>query len=1067
MSKATFKSKRGESGSQYRQCVTCPRFITSGDTHSLCVVCLGAKHAESAFEEAGCPHCERLPIHTLRSRRALFEEGVFASAPHGAGPASAEAERWLHSWGSQLDLAEGLETAKPLSLSSPARSTARSLGSEARTAVSSPQRAGPVFHLSPSEEEDVESTGFSPTLSPQYEELLEVVTRAVAKLNINWPADDQTEEQRSKLDERFLRSKSLPLRRSLPFFPDLHTEVSRSWKRPFSSRLFIPASDYYGNVAGLSECGYRAMPRVEQTLASYLAPGAASSLKAPVLPTKPLRGSSVLLGKGYAAAGQAGACLHTMAVLQAYQADLLKELDEGEQISSSDVGELRRTADLALRATKETARAIGRSMAAMVAAERHLWLTLSDNGQESQRRPVTHCQAVSKTVGSDGSSVQRDTFWPAVHETPTVVAQVQGVLPEGKPIPHDQVHAAMPTCLGHVEETLVLVSGPGPGSSLPPRNASDGCIPDRLGSGHEWPPCPRSVEWSPSHVAHQLPGDAGRVSSTETFSSGPKKSQCASTHRQHSCGFLCQPPGRSAFAPLMQAGAPDPCVVPGQVPLAESGLYSWASQYRSRHPVEAGAEAWGMEASPRGGEADLESFWPGTGGSVCDSSDIALSPLVLSDSSGSAGAGCYGTDVAEASSVRLPPDCSAPGSSRESAPGRGPAVASSPVLAGPSMVLGPDFSPRRLPMGDSSQERSPLRSGGHDLSPPPGVVEAVGVAPEGARLIASGLSTEVVETILQSRAPSTRKLYGLKWRLFTSWCGDHQLNPVNCPIGTVLEFLQARFSAGLSHSTLRVYVAAIASYHAPMGGQSVGKDPLIIRFLRGVLRLRPRVRSRVPPWDLAVVLEALCKPPFEPIEQVSERLLTLKTVLLLAISSLKRVGDLQALSVASIDFTPGLAKVFLYPRVGYVPKVPSSVPRPVVLQAFCPPPFREPNQEKLNCMCPVRALDAYVHRTALWRKSDQLLVCYGPPKKGFPAAKQTLSRWIVDAIIVAYESSDLPSPLGVKAHSTRGMAASKAFFAGVPIQDICDAAGWSTPLTFVRFYDLDLQATPGSAVLLP
>ncbi len=174
--------------------------------------------------------------------------------------------------------------------------------------------------------------------------------------------------------------------------------------------------------------------------------------------------------------------------------------------------------------------------------------------------------------------------------------------------------------------------------------------------------------------------------------------------------------------PLCKLAHQMPCVVPGQVPLAESGLYSWASQCRSRHPVEAGAEARGMEASPRGGEADLESFWPGTGGSVCDSSDIALSPLVLSDSSGSAGAGCYGTDVAEASSVRLSPDCSAPGSSRESAPGRGPAVASSPALAGPSMVLGPDFSPRRLPMGDSSQERSPLTSGGYDLSPPPGVM---------------------------------------------------------------------------------------------------------------------------------------------------------------------------------------------------------------------------------------------------------------------------------------------------------------------------------------------------------
>ncbi len=190
----------------------------------------------------------------------------------------------------------------------------------------------------------------------------------------------------------------------------------------------------------------------------------------------------------------------------------------------------------------------------------------------------------------------------------------------------------------------------------------------------------------------------------------------------------------------------------------------------------------------------------------------------------------------------------------------------------------------------------------------------------------------------------------MKWRLFTSWCGDRQFDPVNCPIGTVLEFLQARFSTGLTHSTLRVYVVAIATHHAPMGGQSVGKDPLNARFLCGVMRLRPRVQSCVPPWDLVVVLESLCMPPFEPIKEISERLLTLKTVLLLALSSLKRFGDLQALTVAPsyLDFVPGLAKAFLYPHTGYVPKFPSSVPRPVVLQAFCPPPFREPDQKKLN-----------------------------------------------------------------------------------------------------------------------
>ncbi len=63
------------------------------------------------------------------------------------------------------------------------------------------------------------------------------------------------------------------------------------------------------------------------------------------------------------------------------------------------------------------------------------------------------------------------------------------------------------------------------------------------------------------------------------------------------------------------------------------------------------------------------------------------------------------------------------------------------------MVLGPDFSPRWLSMGGSRQEGSPLTGRGHDLSPLLGVVEAVGVAPEGAHLIASGLSTEFAETI--------------------------------------------------------------------------------------------------------------------------------------------------------------------------------------------------------------------------------------------------------------------------------------------------------------------------------
>ncbi len=92
----------------------------------------------------------------------------------------------------------------------------------------------------------------------------------------------------------------------------------------------------------------------------------------------------------------------------------------------------------------------------------------------------------------------------------------------------------------------------------------------------------------------------------------------------------------------------------------------------------------------------------------------------------------------------------------------------------------------------------------------------------------------VLET---STRRSMRKLYALKWRLFTSWCGDCRLDPVNCPIGTVLEFSRACSSTGLTHSTLKAYVAALPAYRAPLGGQLVGRHPLVTRFLHSKRKL--------------------------------------------------------------------------------------------------------------------------------------------------------------------------------------------------------------------------------------
>ncbi len=218
-----------------------------------------------------------------------------------------------------------------------------------------------------------------------------------------------------------------------------------------------------------------------------------------------------------------------------------------------------------------------------------------------------------------------------------------------------------------------------------------------------------------------------------------------------------------------------------------------------------------MEAPPRGGGADIEGVRPGTSGSVCVSRDVSLSTLVLTHASSSSRTGCDGADVAEASSVCISPDHSAPRSPGESLPGPGSTFSHCPAVAGQNMVPRYNIPSRRASSGAPCQEGPSVPSRRLDISPPTRTVETLGLASVGAQLIDSGLSTEVVETILHSRASSTRKLYALKWKVFTSRCSDHQLDPVNCPVGTVLEFLQDRFTAGLAPSTLKVYVAAISA----------------------------------------------------------------------------------------------------------------------------------------------------------------------------------------------------------------------------------------------------------------
>lgn len=157
------------------------------------------------------------------------------------------------------------------------------------------------------------------------------------------------------------------------------------------------------------------------------------------------------------------------------------------------------------------------------------------------------------------------------------------------------------------------------------------------------------------------------------------------------------------------------------------------------------------------------------------------------------------------------------------------------------------------------------------------------------------ISQRVFQTILEARAPSTRRLYALKWRVFANWCISRHEDPEGCDVLAVLTFLQERLDA--STSTLKVYVAAIAASHDMLSGRSVGKHPLVMSFLLGARRLNPPRLRQMPVCDLSLVLSVLSEPPFQPAESSDLKVLLFKMGLLLALACGKQVGDLHALSV--------------------------------------------------------------------------------------------------------------------------------------------------------------------------
>ena len=195
----------------------------------------------------------------------------------------------------------------------------------------------------------------------------------------------------------------------------------------------------------------------------------------------------------------------------------------------------------------------------------------------------------------------------------------------------------------------------------------------------------------------------------------------------------------------------------------------------------------------------------------------------------------------------------------------------------------------------------------------------------------------------------------------------------------------------------------------------ISSHPVLHDLLRFFCIERSLPSSRVPPWDLLRVLALLRGPPFEPLSLCSLRDLSRKVLFLVALTTARRVGELQAIS-SSVSFSGD--DVFLSYLPEFRAKTESAsnpLPRSFAVRSLRD--FVGPLPDEL-LLCPVRAVRTYLSWTA--SISPQPRTLFVSHTATLPLSKNALSFFIRSVIL---QSLPFPpaSSSSVRVHTVRSV----------------------------------------------
>ena len=273
-------------------------------------------------------------------------------------------------------------------------------------------------------------------------------------------------------------------------------------------------------------------------------------------------------------------------------------------------------------------------------------------------------------------------------------------------------------------------------------------------------------------------------------------------------------------------------------------------------------------------------------------------------------------------------------------------------------------------------------------------------------------------------------------------------------IGKYLKFLFKNGSPsgatlnGSSLNTMRSSLSFFLQYYLP----DLGYDITLTRLFKSFYLERPSFPRHNVTWDVGLVLRFLAS--WHPASSLDMKHLTLKTVMLVALTSCDRAQTIHMLSVEHVHISAHGIE-FVVPQVLKTSK--RGKPAQVVTCVSW-------EDDSLN-VC--NYVHSYIDRTFKFRlkavrmgleKPTQLFLSH---RTGRPVKRASISRWIREVMGMAGIDSSSFGP-----GSTRGASASAAARQGASAQQIMEAGSWSTINTFNKYYNRVVDDTPVGRLIL-